>query len=135
MSLEDAHLDRSGYYALARLDPDNHDHPRERQLDFFGGLRWRYEEHIPAPRRKIDRIALFRAKPGLELREDHIFNDEEYNTYRLPLAPQHDGGGLFVPHGQGAQGATPDRPSISTISAGTIRPRSSGIRGSCWIWA
>lgn len=84
VSLEDAHLDKSGYYALARVDADNHNHPRERQLDFFGGLRWRYEEHIPAPRRKIDRVALFRAKPGLELRETHTFNDEEYNTYACP---------------------------------------------------
>ena len=67
VSLDRAHLDKSGYYALARNDPDNHNHPRERQLDFFGGLRWRYEEHIPAPRRNIDRIALFRAKPVGEI--------------------------------------------------------------------
>jgi hypothetical protein len=84
VSLDTAHLDRSGYYALARPDVNNHNHPKERQLDFFGGLRWRYEEHIPAERRKIDRIALFRAKPGLQLREDHTFNDEEYNTYACP---------------------------------------------------
>jgi hypothetical protein len=84
VSIDDAHLDRSGYYALARPDPVNHGHPKERQLDFFGGLRWRYEEHIPAPRRKIDRIALFRAKEGLTLRADHTFNDEEYNTYACP---------------------------------------------------
>jgi len=83
-SLEDAHLDKSGYYALARLDPDNHDHPMERQLDFHGGLRWRYEEHIPPGRRKIDRIALFRAKPDLVLRDDHTFSDPEYNTYACP---------------------------------------------------
>ena len=81
VSLETAHMDKSGYYALARPDPLNHDHPKERQLDFFGGLRWRYEEHIPAKRRKIDRIALFRAKPMLELREDHTLTDEECNTY------------------------------------------------------
>ena len=37
--LEEAYLDKSGYYALAR--PDDEGHPRERQLDFFGGLRWR----------------------------------------------------------------------------------------------
>ena len=84
VSLEDAHMDRSGYYALARKDAAHHDHPKDRQLDFFGGLRWRYEEHIPAPRRKIDRIALFRAKPGLTLREDHTFSDEEYNTFACP---------------------------------------------------
>ena len=84
VSLDQACLDRSGYYALGRPDPANHNHPRERQLDFFGGLRWRFEEHIPAPRRKIDRIALFRAKPGLTLRPDFTFNDEEYNTYACP---------------------------------------------------
>lgn len=81
ISLEDAHLDKSGYYALARKDPSNHNHPKERQLDFFGGLRWRFEEHIPETRRKIDRISIFRAKVGLKLLEDHTFNDEEYNTY------------------------------------------------------
>ncbi|MFL4468353.1 hypothetical protein ACERZ8_00145 [Tateyamaria armeniaca] len=79
VTLDRAHLDRSGYYALAR--PDAKGHPKERQLDFFGGLRWRYEEHVPASRRKIDRIALFKTKPGLMLREDHTFSDEEYNTY------------------------------------------------------
>lgn len=83
VSLEQAHLDRSGYYALARNDEITK-HPKERQLDFFGGLRWRYEEHIPAPRRKIDRIAIFKAKPGLKLRGDHTFNDEEYNTFACP---------------------------------------------------
>ncbi|OAN74745.1 hypothetical protein A8B81_03680 [Sulfitobacter pontiacus] len=84
VSLDNAFLDRSGYYALARPDgtPDNH--PKERQLDFFGGLRWRFEEHVPAARRKIDRISLFRAKPGLRMRDDHTFTDEEYNTYACP---------------------------------------------------
>lgn len=84
VSLDRAHLDRSGYYALARRDPENHDHPKERQLDFFGGLRWRFEEHVPPARRKIDRIGIFRAKPGLELRPDHTLSDEEYNTYANP---------------------------------------------------
>lgn len=79
VALDQAHLDRSGYYALAR--PDAKGHPKERQLDFFGGLRWRYEEHVPSTRRKIDRIPLFRTKPDLQLRADHTFNDEEYNTY------------------------------------------------------
>ncbi|MBY5934241.1 glycosyltransferase family 2 protein [Tateyamaria omphalii] len=79
VSLDRAHLDRSGYYALARKGSDGH--PKDRQLDFFGGLRWRFEEHVPEARRKIDRISLFKTKPGLQLREDHTFNDEEYNTY------------------------------------------------------
>ena len=84
VSIDNAHLDRSGYYALGRADPGNHNHPRERQLDFFGGLRWRFEEHVPLARRKIDRIALFRAKPGLILRPDFTFSEEEYNTYACP---------------------------------------------------
>lgn len=84
VSLEQAHLDKSGYYALGRPDAANRNYPKERQLDFFGGLRWRFEEHIPLPRRKIDRIALFKAKPGLVLRPDYTFNDEEYNTYACP---------------------------------------------------
>ncbi len=79
VSLETAMLDRSGYYAAAR--PDDNGHPRERQLDFFGGLRWRFEEHVPKARRKIDRIALFRPGRGLVLHPDHTFNEQEYNTY------------------------------------------------------
>lgn len=84
VSLENAHLDRSGYYALARQDPDANWHPKERQLDFFGGLRWRFEEHVPWTRRKIDRISLFKARRGLTLRPDFTFTDEEYNTYACP---------------------------------------------------
>ena len=83
VSLDDANLDKSGYYALARMKPGTQD-PEERQLDFFGGLRWRFEEHVPAPRRRIDRIALFRAKKGVHLRPDHTFTEPEYNTYACP---------------------------------------------------
>ncbi len=82
VSLSDAYLDKSGYYALAR--PDENGHPKERQLDFFGGLRWRFEEHVPPAKRKIDRISLFRGRDGLQLRPDHTFSDEEYNTYSCP---------------------------------------------------
>ena len=84
VSLEDAHLDKSGYYALGRPDPANHNYPKERQLDFFGGLRWRFEEHISPQRRKIDRIALFKTKPGLTLHRDFTLSDEEMNTYACP---------------------------------------------------
>lgn len=80
VSLEHAHMDRSGYYALARNKPGT-EWPEERQLDFFGGLRWRYEEHVSETSRKIDRVALFKNCPGLELRENHTFNIPEYNTY------------------------------------------------------
>ncbi|PCJ06273.1 MAG: hypothetical protein COB16_13815 [Rhodobacteraceae bacterium] len=83
VSLEHAYMDKSGYYAQARPDPDT-GHPRDRQLDFFGGVRWRYEEHIPPSSRKIDRISLFRAKADLHLLPDHRFDDQEYNTYACP---------------------------------------------------
>ncbi|MEP0962665.1 MAG: hypothetical protein ABJQ70_00305 [Roseobacter sp.] len=84
VSLENAYLDQSGYYALARQNCDGHAGPKERQLDFYGGLRWRFEEHIPEDRRKIDRIGIFRAKPGLRMLGNHTFSDEEYNTYACP---------------------------------------------------
>ena len=82
VSLDDAHLDRSGYYALARKTPDGA--KLDRQLDFFGGLRWRFEEHIPEPRRRIDRIALVRTEKGLTLNDDHTWSDPERNTYACP---------------------------------------------------
>jgi hypothetical protein len=82
VSLDTALLDSSGYYAEGR--PDENGNPRERQLNFYGGLRWRFEEHVPKPKRKIDRIGLFQAQPGLRLREDHTLSDEEMNTYACP---------------------------------------------------
>lgn len=82
VSLDEAMFDQTGYYALGRRNTQG-DY-LDRQLDFHGGLRWRFEEHIPENRRRIDRIALFRAKPGLALQSDHRFNDEEYNTYSCP---------------------------------------------------
>lgn len=79
VSLNEAMFDRTGYYALGRRDRDGN--PLERQLNFHGGLRWRFEEHVPADRRRIDRIALFQTCHGLRLLPDHRFNIEEYNTY------------------------------------------------------
>ena len=83
VSLEDAHMDGAGYYATTRYDMEA-GADRDRQFDIFGGLKWRFEEHVPWERRKIDRIALFKAKPGLALRPDHTFTDEEYNTLACP---------------------------------------------------
>lgn len=82
VSLTDAMFDRSGYFALARTDRSGQ--IMDRQLDFFGGLRWRFEEYLPPDRRRIDRIALFRTAKGLRVTPDHRFNDEEYNTYSCP---------------------------------------------------
>ena len=82
VSLDDAYIDKSGYYALPRTNTKKEF--AERQLDFFGGLRWRFEEYVPTTSRRIDRISIFRAKAGLRLKADHTFNDSEYNTYACP---------------------------------------------------
>lgn len=82
VSLESAHLDSSGYYAETRRN--EHDEVLERQLNFYGGLRWRFEEHVPEAKRRIDRPALFRAVDGVILREDNTLSIEEMNTYSCP---------------------------------------------------
>jgi hypothetical protein len=84
VSRADAHLDRSGYHAHPRKDESRGWAEKDRQIDAFGGLRWRFEEHIPPARRRIDRVALFRAKPGLRLRPDFTLTDDEMNTCACP---------------------------------------------------
>ncbi|TFL17314.1 hypothetical protein [Jannaschia formosa] len=76
-------MDARGYYALARWDPVA-GAARDRQLDFHGGLRWRFEEHVPWTRRRIDRVSLFRVRPGLRLLPDHRVTIEEMNTFQSP---------------------------------------------------
>ncbi|MCP5085475.1 MAG: hypothetical protein GY952_01520 [Rhodobacteraceae bacterium] len=80
-SLESAHLDVSGYYALKRWRDGSF---KDRQLDIFGGLKWRFEEHLPALKRRIDRVSLFQAQKGLQMDADYLFNEDEYNTYQCP---------------------------------------------------
>ena len=80
--MDSAMFDRTGYFALSRADASGKH--LERQLNFFGGLRWRFEEHVPESRRRIDRISLFRTAPGLRITANHRFNIEEYNTYSCP---------------------------------------------------
>ena len=72
-----AHLDRNGYYGQDRFVDGE---VIERQPEIFGGLRWRYEEHIPWKKRRIDRISLFKATPDLEIGPDLRLNDPEMNT-------------------------------------------------------
>ena len=84
VSLTDAWLDASGYYALDRKDAAKDWERKDRQVDIFGGLRWRFEEHIPWARRRIDRISLFQARAGLRMAPDFTLNDDELNTYACP---------------------------------------------------
>lgn len=79
---ESAHFDKSGYYALSREDADGT--PHDRQVNIFGGLRWRFEEHIAKARQRTDRVSFFRAQPGLKMLADRTFNVQEYNTYSCP---------------------------------------------------
>jgi hypothetical protein len=78
------HFDGAGYYSLTRRDEAADWAPLDRQVDLFGGLRWRFEEHVPWTRRRIDRISLFRAKPGLRMLPDFTLSDAEMNTCNSP---------------------------------------------------
>ncbi|MEM7438604.1 MAG: glycosyltransferase family 2 protein [Pseudomonadota bacterium] len=80
-SLETAHLDGSGYYALTR---DRGEETADRQLSIYGGLKWRFEEHLPLTKRRIDRVALFQAEKGLTMDADQLLSDEELNTFQCP---------------------------------------------------
>lgn len=79
---ENCFLDRAGYYALDRFDEDGT--RLDGQYDLYGGLRWRFEEFVPADKRRIDRVALVRAEKGLRLRPDLTFSDPERNTVACP---------------------------------------------------
>jgi hypothetical protein len=80
-----AHLDAEGYYALPVRDPANGWAERERQVEIHGGLRWRFEAHVPWNRRRLDRIALVRADRGLALTDDwRVAGDAERNTLNCP---------------------------------------------------
>ncbi|QPH55183.1 hypothetical protein [Pontivivens ytuae] len=81
VSRETAHLDGSGYYGFQRWEDGE---PLDRQYDIFGGLAWRYEEFVPWERRRIDRVALFKATEGLRIGEDLRLNEPEMNTISCP---------------------------------------------------
>src|SRR3989338_7987325 len=100
VSLERAHLDRSGYYALARPDPANNNYPKERQLDFFGGLRWRVEEHVPAPQDRPHRAVPHQAGADPAPRFHPLGRGIQYLC--LSVAPQHHHRHRVLPHRQGA---------------------------------
>lgn len=78
---DDAYFDSSGYYSRDRYDGPN---PLERQIDIFGGLKWRYSEHVKWERQRIDRMGLFQARKGLRMDEAGLFSDPEMNTISCP---------------------------------------------------
>ncbi|MEE9452786.1 MAG: hypothetical protein V3V13_00195 [Paracoccaceae bacterium] len=81
VDLATAHLDSNGYYGLNRFEDAEE---LERQTDIFGGLRWRFEEHIPWKKRRIDRISLFKALKGVKIDTDLRLNTPEMNTIACP---------------------------------------------------
>ncbi|MXU64449.1 hypothetical protein GSH16_03240 [Rhodobacteraceae bacterium KN286] len=74
-------FDKSGYYAQTRHADGV---PLPQQVDVYGGLRWRFEEHIPWDRRRIDRISLFIAAPDLQLDTDFQLRTPEHDTVSCP---------------------------------------------------
>lgn len=78
---EDAFFDGSGYYAMNRFEKGQ---VLDRQIDVFGGLKWRYSEHVPWDRQRIDRIAFFKAEKGLSFGADFRLNEPELNTHSCP---------------------------------------------------
>jgi hypothetical protein len=81
---DDIWFDGAGYFALARHDAANPLVTLDRQLDLYGGLRWRMEDLVPWERRRIDRITLFQTAPGLTMQPDHTLSEAELNTVSCP---------------------------------------------------
>jgi hypothetical protein len=82
VDLENAWFDSAGYFANARFDPVSG--ALDRQVDVYGGLRWRFEQFIPYPRRRLDRVAFFVASNAVQIGADGLFSAAEYNTYACP---------------------------------------------------
>lgn len=78
---DDAFFDTSGYYAMDRYEDGLR---LERQIDVYGGLKWRYSEHVPFDRQRINRVPFFKTRKGLCFDENFRLNDPEMNTYACP---------------------------------------------------
>ena len=128
--LEDAHLDRSGYYALARKD--DRTATAGTAARFLRRAALAVRGTCPEPRRRIDRIALFRARPGLRLRADHTFDDEEYNTYACPWHHNLTAAICSFRTAKALKSNAGSHLRHPRPSAGTTRRRSTGSRSSCW---
>lgn len=82
VDLSDSWFDAKSYFSAARTDPAGK--PLDRQISIYGGLRWRFEDHIPQERRHLDRVAMFRAAKGVTMGSDGLFSVPEYNTHACP---------------------------------------------------
>ncbi len=77
VDLAHSYFDGSGYFSQDRFDGP---HRLERQKNIFGGLKWRYMQHIPWQRQRIDRVPLFKVSDSSVLSEDGLLEDPEQNT-------------------------------------------------------
>lgn len=77
IDIDGAHLDQSGYYGTEQFIEGE---VQERQPEIFGGLRWRFEKHIPWEKRRIDRICMFKVSYGLTIGDDFRLSEPELNT-------------------------------------------------------
>ncbi len=81
VDLENTFFDRSGYYSEPRFEGPV---PLDHQIEVYGGLKWRFEEHIPWKQRRLDRVPLFKAAPGLTMNEDLVLSEPDMNTVSCP---------------------------------------------------
>ena len=78
---EPLYFDAAGYFHKPRFDgPD----PVDRQIEVFGGLKWRMREHIPWDDLPAQRQCLFLAHARHKLRPDLRFEEAEMNTSHCP---------------------------------------------------
>lgn len=77
----DAYFDVDGYFSKDRFEGQTR---LDRQVEIYGGLKWRFAEHIDWTRQRIDRICFFKARRGLRLDQRGLFNDPEMNTISCP---------------------------------------------------
>lgn len=73
--LEEAFFDAAGWYAF--------DHGGG-AVEVYGGLGWRFEEHLPARELRVNRPALFRAAPLARIKPDLWFEEPEMNAVACP---------------------------------------------------
>ena len=102
VSLEDAHLDRSGYYALARNDAAITATPRNGSWISLAGCAGAMKSMSPRRAARSTGSRCFGRHRADPARGPHVLR-RGIQYLRLPVAPQPDGGDLLVPHRQGAE--------------------------------
>lgn len=76
-----AWFDAAGYFSKDRYDGPNR---QDRQIEVYGGLKWRFAEYIPWERRSASRLPFFRAADDLRVLDDLSLSDPERNTIACP---------------------------------------------------